>query len=111
MPDNRTTPTIMLVDDDEMVLDSIKAFFSIESDYNLLTYTSAAAALETLDHKHQNIDLVISDYLMPGMDGITFLAHVKERMPMVPRITRGRPSTAAGLRSVSSRRWAMASRS
>ncbi|HYR92197.1 MAG TPA: response regulator [Terriglobia bacterium] len=86
MPDNRTTPTIMLVDDDEMVLDSIKAFFSIESDYNLLTYTSAAAALETLDHKHQNIDLVISDYLMPGMDGITFLAHVKERMPMVPRI-------------------------
>ena len=43
MPDNRTTPTIMLVDDDEMVLDSIKAFFSIESDYNLLTYTSAAA--------------------------------------------------------------------
>ncbi|HYR85720.1 MAG TPA: response regulator [Terriglobia bacterium] len=86
MSDNRTTPTILLVDDDEMVLNSIKAFFAIESDYNLLTYTSPAKALETLDRNDQSIDLVISDYLMPDMDGITFLAQVKERLPMVPRI-------------------------
>jgi response regulator RpfG family c-di-GMP phosphodiesterase len=29
---------------------------------------------------------VISDYLMPEMDGITFLAKVKEKRPRVPRI-------------------------
>jgi response regulator RpfG family c-di-GMP phosphodiesterase len=29
---------------------------------------------------------VISDYLMPEMDGITFLAKVKDKLPMVPRI-------------------------
>jgi DNA-binding NtrC family response regulator len=30
--------------------------------------------------------LVISDYLMPEMDGITFLSRVKEKYPHAPRI-------------------------
>jgi DNA-binding NtrC family response regulator len=85
MPERRP-PTILLVDDEEMILDSIKAFFSIDSDYNLLTYTSPVKALEALDSKRDGIDLVISDYLMPEMDGITFLGEVKKRFPLVPRI-------------------------
>src|SRR5262245_14102464 len=85
MPDNGTVPTILLVDDEEMVLSSIKSFFEIESAYELLAYTSPVKALEDLD-KHNNIDLVVSDYLMPEMDGITFLAKVKEKLPLVPRI-------------------------
>jgi len=80
------TPTIVLVDDEEMVLSSIKSFFAIESNYNLMTYTSPLKALEDLEYNHQHADLVISDYLMPEMDGITFLAKVKEILPMVPRI-------------------------
>lgn len=80
------TPTIMLVDDEEMVLTSIKSFIAIEGDYKLATYTSPLQALEDLSGKLQNVDLIISDYLMPEMDGITFLAKVKERLPLVPRI-------------------------
>jgi DNA-binding NtrC family response regulator len=79
-------PTIMLVDDEEMVLNSMKSFFAIESNYTLMTYTSPLKALEDLDRSHAHVDLVISDYLMPEMDGITFLAKVKDRLPMVPRI-------------------------
>ena len=33
-----------------------------------------------------DVDLVISDYLMPEMDGITFLSQVRELKPDVPRI-------------------------
>src|SRR2546423_10606687 len=80
------TATILLVDDEEMVLNSIKSFFAIESCYDLLTYTSPLKALEDLGNTHPRVDLVISDYLMPEMDGITFLAKVKEKLPMVPRI-------------------------
>jgi len=79
-------PTILLVDDEEMILNAIKAFFSIESDYKLLAYTSPLQALEDLDATIKSIDLVISDYLMPEMDGITFLGEVKKRFPLVPRI-------------------------
>jgi len=80
------TPTILLVDDEDMVLRSMKSFFAIESSYNIITYTSPLKALEDIDRLRLKIDLVISDYLMPEMDGITFLAHVKEKLPMVPRI-------------------------
>jgi DNA-binding NtrC family response regulator len=79
-------PTILLVDDEDMVLSSIKSFFAIESDYRLVTYTSPMQALADLGGKLQNVDLIISDYLMPEMDGITFLAKVKEKLPLVPRI-------------------------
>jgi response regulator RpfG family c-di-GMP phosphodiesterase len=34
----------------------------------------------------KTLDLVITDYMMPEMDGISFLAHVKRRFPLVPRI-------------------------
>jgi cyclic di-GMP phosphodiesterase len=83
---NNGKPTILLVDDEEMVLNSIKSFFAIETDYKLMTYTSPVKALDDLARDHQQVDLVVSDYLMPEMDGITFLARVKEKLPLVPRI-------------------------
>jgi DNA-binding NtrC family response regulator len=76
--------TILLVDDEEMVLTSIRSFLAIETDYHVLAYTSPRRALADLDH--QSVDLVISDYLMPEMDGITFLGKVKEKYPHAPRI-------------------------
>jgi DNA-binding NtrC family response regulator len=79
-------PVILLVDDEEMILTSIKSFLAIETDYEVLTYTAPADALEDLHGKIRTMDLVISDYLMPKMDGISFLAEVKKRFPLVPRI-------------------------
>ena len=79
-------PVILLVDDEEMILTSIKSFFAIETDYDVLTYTSPVQALQDLDNKIKSVDLVISDYLMPEMDGMSFLAEVKKRFPLVPRI-------------------------
>jgi DNA-binding NtrC family response regulator len=79
-------PVILVVDDEEMILTSIKASFAIDAEYEFLTYTSPVAALQDLDKKIKNIDLVISDYLMPQMDGITFLGNVKQRFPLAPRI-------------------------
>ncbi len=82
----KAPPVILLVDDEEMILTSIKSFFAIETDYDVLTYTSPVKALQDLDGKIKSVDLVISDYLMPEMDGISFLAEVKKRFPLVPRI-------------------------
>src|SRR5262245_14200425 len=80
------SPTILVVDDEEIILNSIKSFFAVESDYNIVTCTSPKSALEDLERNHRCIDLIISDYLMPEMDGIAFLARVKEKLPLVPRI-------------------------
>jgi response regulator RpfG family c-di-GMP phosphodiesterase len=77
-------PTILIVDDEEMVLTSLKAYLSLETDYRVLTFTSAKEALAVA--QKEPIDLVISDYLMPEMDGITFLGKMKQIAPEAPRI-------------------------
>lgn len=76
--------TIVIVDDEEMVLTSLSSFFTLETDYNIVDFTSAKEALVYI--KKNDVHLVISDYLMPEMDGITFLAHVRELKPEIPRI-------------------------
>lgn len=76
--------TIVLVDDEQMVLTSLKSFITLETDFKIVTFTSAKQALEFI--KNNDIDIVISDYLMPEMDGISFLAKVREIRPDVPRI-------------------------
>ncbi len=76
--------TVIVVDDEDMVLTSINAFLGLETEYNVVTFTSAMDALEYV--KNNDFDLVISDYLMPEMDGISFLAEVKNIRPEVPRV-------------------------
>ena len=76
--------TILLVDDEEMVLTSIDSFLTLETQYNVVTFISANKALKYI--KSNSIDLVISDYVMPEMDGITFLAKAREIKPEIPRI-------------------------
>ncbi len=75
---------IVIVDDEEMVLSSLSSFLSLETDYQVRVFQSAEEALKYIE-KHP-IDLVVSDYLMPEIDGLTFLARVKELQPEVPRI-------------------------
>lgn len=76
--------TIVIVDDEEMVLTSLRSFLNLESEYEVKTFTSAKDALEFI--KKNEVNLVISDYLMPEMDGISFLAKVREIRPEITRI-------------------------
>lgn len=75
---------ILIVDDEDMILTSLSSFLELETDYEVVTFNSAKEALKYV--KDNKIDLVISDYLMPEMDGISFLAKVKEIDPQATRI-------------------------
>ena len=76
--------TVVIVDDEEMVLTSLNSFLSLETEYSVQTFTSAKEALKFVES--DDVNLVISDYLMPEMDGISFLAKVREAKPEIPRI-------------------------
>lgn len=84
LPQSEKPETIVIVDDEEMVVTSLNSFLSLETEYNVRTFTSANQALEFI--KANEVDLVMSDYLMPEMDGISFLARVRDLRPQVPRI-------------------------
>ena len=77
-------PNIVIVDDEELVLSSLNSLLSLETDYNINTFLSAKEAIEFIGDN--DTDLVLSDYLMPEMDGISFLSKVRELSPEIPRI-------------------------
>lgn len=84
MSTSRETPVIAIVDDEEMVLTSLRSFLLLETDYEVETFSSPQTAVSALRDKP--VDLVISDYLMPGMNGIEFLLEVKRLHPFATRI-------------------------
>jgi len=84
MANNGDTETIVIVDDEEMVLTSISTLLKLETQYNVQIFTSPLKALEFI--KDHPIHLVVSDYLMPELDGVSFLAKVRDMKPEVPRI-------------------------
>lgn len=63
-----------------MVTASISAMLNLESEYEVLSFNSPLEALEALDEKNAP-DIVISDFLMPEMDGIVFLQTIRNRYP------------------------------
>lgn len=75
---------ILIVDDEEMVTTSLRNLFRLRTDYEAITFTSPEEALRSAER--QVYDLVISDYLMPVMDGIAFLSRFKDAQPQAIRI-------------------------
>ncbi|WP_027722889.1 HD domain-containing phosphohydrolase [Maridesulfovibrio zosterae] len=76
-------PRILLVDDEPNVLSSLKR--QLRKYYDIHTETGPASALSCIDPK-KPFSVVISDYKMPGMNGIEFLTAVKSRSPETVRM-------------------------
>jgi two-component system cell cycle sensor histidine kinase/response regulator CckA len=76
------TGTILLVEDEDMVR-AIAERALTRQGYTVMTAEHGEAALELLsDHPH--IDLLISDVVMPTMDGPTMVGHVRKAYPTLP---------------------------
>ncbi|HKC11033.1 MAG TPA: response regulator, partial [Vicinamibacteria bacterium] len=76
-------PRILILDDDPGTLASLSRAFALEG-YTALTASSAVRALERL--QEEPVDAVLSDVVMPEMDGLEFLARLRERNGDVPVI-------------------------
>ena len=78
------TPRILLVDDEEMVITSIRAFLTLETDYEILAHTEPEEALKRLDEGP--LDVIVTDYLMPRITGLQLLAEAKKKQPEAARV-------------------------
>ncbi len=74
----------MIVDDEDMVITSIRAFLQLETEYSVHGFTNPAEAVEWL--KTSPVDVVVSDYLMPKMNGIQLLVKAREYQPEAARV-------------------------
>lgn len=76
-------PKVLFVDDEVMILRTIKRMF-LKENIEVLIAQSAKEGLEVLEK--EDIEIVISDFMMPEMDGLQFLKKVKELYPDVNRV-------------------------
>ena len=76
--------TVLIVDDEEMVLTSLESFLTLETDWTVKPFLSPLEALEFT--RENDVNLIVSDFLMPEMDGITFLGKVRDAKPDVTRV-------------------------
>jgi CheY-like chemotaxis protein len=67
--------TILVVDDDESTLNMLGTFLRRHG-YRTVTATNPVAAMEIL--KVERIDLVITDLMMPHVDGISFTQQIHQ---------------------------------
>ena len=76
--------TILLLDDDPMLLEAYEKILKMFG-YTVITRPDASSAL-ALIRGGTAVDLVVTDYRMPGMDGIEFVRVLKETAPFIPVI-------------------------
>lgn len=87
--------TILLVDDEDLLREGVREILEM-SDYSVVEARDGEEALALF--AVNNVDLVISDIVMPNMDGVDFVTRLRESFPDVPILT-----ISGGSRVVSAR--------
>ena len=75
--------TILVVDDDKSSCEFLAEFLR-SNGFNVLTADRAEEGIGVMEDNR--VDLIISDYFMPEMDGLEFLGEIKARHPGLPFI-------------------------
>ncbi len=74
---------VLIADDHQFILESIEILISTMPNYEVVaSYNNGIQLLKGLEI-HENIDLVLTDYNMPEMDGIALTYQIRQRYPTI----------------------------
>ncbi|MFT7668444.1 MAG: HD-like signal output (HDOD) protein [Planctomycetota bacterium] len=76
---------ILFVDDEQCVLDGLRRMLRGKRHKWEMTFLSSGEEA-LLEMEKSSYDVIVSDLLMPGMDGVTLLGKIKEKYPGVVRL-------------------------
>lgn len=76
--------SVLYIDDEPDLLELGKRFLQREEDFSVDTLDSPAEALDRI--RQERYDAIVSDYLMPAMDGLSLLKEVRKGGDPVPFI-------------------------
>jgi CheY-like chemotaxis protein len=77
---NPKSATLLIVDDEEGIRDLMRRHFSFQG-YQVLTASDGDEALMILSEK--KVDVVISDIMMPNMDGTELIQRIRAEYPIM----------------------------
>ena len=72
--------TILVIDDEKVITDIIQKILSKK--YKVITENDGKQALKTI--KNTDLDLIIADMIMPDVDGIALISHMKKTKTQTP---------------------------
>lgn len=73
--DNATRATVLIVDDNSDFIEFLHD--DLKKDYEVLTAKNGVEAMKILKSDDIQVDIVVSDVMMPDMDGIELCEHIK----------------------------------
>jgi len=74
---------VLIVDDDELILRALGRVLE-GAGFEVRSYVSPEEALANLESDRPTV--IVSDYMMPGLDGISFLKQARARLPGAARV-------------------------
>ena len=82
-----------------MVLTSIRTLLLMEGEHEVQSFTDPSRAVEYLET--HPVELIVSDYMMPGMNGIQLLGHARRLQPEATRVLlTGHADSSSAIRAI-----------
>ena len=85
MADTTNPPRLLIIEDNEEVLRSLKKYFT-KKHYDVITASNGLDGLKIFEGDTNGFDLVITDLVMPNISGVAIISMVKKKSPHTPVI-------------------------
>ena len=92
---------ILLIDDETMITTTLSTLIEMMLDYEVITFNNPKTLIESGLLENEKIDLVISDFIMPYMNGLDLLSLIKEKQPhIIPILLTGYSDKESAIKSI-----------
>ena len=92
---------ILIIDDEVMITSTLSTLIQMMLDFEVVTFNDPKALIESGILEKETIDLVISDFIMPYMNGLELLSMIKEKQPsVVPILLTGYSDKESAIKSI-----------
>ena len=78
-------PKVLIIDDTEEVLSALCKYFK-QKKYDVLSAPNGLDGLKTIETEQDNLDLIITDLVLPNISGVAVISIVKKKYPDLPVI-------------------------
>lgn len=94
-------PRILIVDDEPMITSTLSTLIEMMLDYEVVTSNDPIEIVSEGYLRNNPFDLVISDFMMPGLDGLELLSEIIKQQPnIVPILLTGYSDKESAIKSI-----------
>jgi DNA-binding response OmpR family regulator len=78
-------PKVLIIDDTDEVLSALSKYFK-QKNYDVLSASNGLDALKLIETEKGNINLIITDLVLPNISGVAVISIAKKKYPNLPII-------------------------